>query len=86
MLNPPEFGNGSTASGNGELTRYHFYLDTGSVVATGFPTLLTGDTSRYIKQFDFPTINEAYRGKEVSETRLNPNHHEYCPTDLPCEC
>jgi len=64
MLNPPEFGNGSTASGNGELTRYHFYLDTGSVVATGFPTLLTGDTSRYIKQFDFPTINEAYRGKE----------------------
>ena len=70
MLNPPEFGNGSTASGNGELTRYHFYLDTGSVVATGFPTLLTGDTSRYIKQFDFPTINEAYRGKEVSEQDL----------------
>jgi len=45
-----------------EVTRYHIYLDTGSVEATTFPNLLNG--SRYINAFDFPTINEAYRGKE----------------------
>ena len=66
MMNPPEISNGNvSASGGAEVTRYHFHLDTGSVEATGFPNLLNGDMSRYVNQFDFPTINEAYRGKEV---------------------
>ena len=63
MLNPPEFSNGTTPMAGAEVTRYHIYLDTGSVEATTFPNLLNG--SRYINAFDFPTINEAYRGKEV---------------------
>ena len=64
MLNPPDFSNGTTPMAGAEVTRYHIYLDTGSVEATTFPNLLNG--SRYINAFDFPTINEAYRGKEVS--------------------
>ena len=66
MMYPPEISNGNvSASGGAEVTRYHFHLDTGSVEATGFPNLLNGDMARYVNQFDFPTINEAYRGKEV---------------------
>ena len=66
MMNPPPISKGNvSASGGAEVTRYHFHLDTGSVEATGFPNLLNGDMSRYVNQFDFPTINEAYRGKEV---------------------
>ena len=66
MLNPPEVSNGTTPSGGAELTRYHIYLDTGSVEATSFPNLMN-DTRiiRYVNQFDFPVINEAYRGREV---------------------
>ena len=71
-MNPPKFSNGSsnTASGGAEITRYHFHLDTGSVEAIGFPNLLTDDNSRYINQFDFPTVNEAYRGKEVISYKI----------------
>ena len=69
MLNPPEFSNGSNADGVGEaeITRYHFHLDTGSVETIAFPNLMEKENalSRYINKFDFPTINEAYRGKEV---------------------
>ena len=36
--------------------------------ASGFPNLMNGN--RYINQFDFPTINEAYRGKEVMYNAL----------------
>jgi carotenoid cleavage dioxygenase-like enzyme len=68
MMNPPEFSNGSNADGVGEaeITRYHFHLDTGSVETISFPNLMEKDNalSRYINKFDFPTINEAYRGKE----------------------
>ena len=63
MLNPPDFSNGTTPMAGAEVTRYHIYLDTGSVEATTFPNLMNGN--RYINTFDFPTINEAYRGKEV---------------------
>ena len=63
MLNPPDFSNGTTPMAGAEVTRFHIYLDTGSVEATTFPNLMDGN--RYINTFDFPTINEAYRGKEV---------------------
>ena len=76
MLNPPEFSNGSNADGVGEaeITRYHFHLDTGSVETIAFPNLMEKENalSRYINKFDFPTINEAYRGKEVI-TSFSPN-------------
>ena len=36
--------------------------------ASGFPNLMNGN--RYINQFDFPTINEAFRGKEVMYNAL----------------
>jgi hypothetical protein len=77
MMNPPEISNGNvSASGGAEVTRYHFHLDTGSVEATGFPNLLNGDMSRYVNQFDFPTINEAYRGKEVCNYFLHSKHQK----------
>jgi hypothetical protein len=76
MLNPPEFSNGSNADGVGEaeITRYHFHLDTGSVETIAFPNLMekNNSLSRYINKFDFPTINEAYRGKEVIMNFLLP--------------
>ena len=70
MMNPPQISNGSCFTTSGpskcsEITRYHFNLDTGTVEAIGFPNLMNAEMSRYINQFDFPTINEAYRGKEV---------------------
>jgi len=65
MLNPPEVSNGTTPSGGAELTRLHIYLDSGSVVTSGFPNLIEDSRiTRYVNQFDFPVINEAYRGKE----------------------
>ena len=36
--------------------------------ASGFSNLMNGN--RYINQFDFPTINEAFRGKEVMYNAL----------------
>ena len=61
MMNPPEISKGTT--GGAEITRYHINLETSMVKASKFPNFLNG--SRYVNQFDFPTINEAYRGKEV---------------------
>ena len=80
MINPPQFSNGSCFTTSGpsacsEITRYHFHLDTGSVETIEFPNLMEKENpslSRYINQFDFPTINEAYRGKEVI-TIFSPN-------------
>ena len=61
MLNPPEISKGTT--GGAEITRYHINLETSIVKDSKFPNFLNG--SRYVNHFDFPTINEAYRGKEV---------------------
>ena len=67
MLNPPQYSdllNGST-TGNNEVTRYHINLQTKTVDSTTFPNLMEGQNSRYVNRFDFPAINEAYRGREV---------------------
>ena len=66
MLNPTENGTWTSTSGGAQLTRYHFHLDTGSVETVSFPNLLNEENSRYINEFDFPMINEEYRGKEVN--------------------
>ena len=58
----------NAGSCNLAITRYHLYLETSTVKSSGFPNLMNGN--RYINQFDFPTINEAFRGKEVMYNAL----------------
>ena len=67
MLNPPEFSfaNGSTC-GEANVTRYHIDLNTGSVETSTFNNIMKDSSmSRYMDKYDFPVINEAYRGLEV---------------------
>lgn len=67
MLNPPEISigtNGSTC-GDKDVTRYTIDLNALTISAQTFPNTLDDSVARYINKFDFPTINEAYRGKEV---------------------
>ena len=80
MLNPPEISigtNGSTC-GDKDVTRYTIDLNALTISAQTFPNTLDDSVARYINKFDFPTINEAYRGKEVGLkfliVRLN-NHY-----------
>ena len=71
MLNPPEISegfNGSTC-GNEELTRYRINLKEGTVEGSTFPNGMNSVLARYVNKFDFPTINEAYRGKEVCSAK-----------------
>ena len=71
MLNPPEISigtNGSTC-GEHEVTRYTINLETKQIVSASFPTgpsQADEEFGRYYSHFDFPAINEEYRGKEVS--------------------
>ena len=67
MLNPPEFSsaNGSTC-GEANVTRYHIDLNTGSVTTSTFTNIMKDSANaRYMDKYDFPVINEAYRGLEV---------------------
>ena len=80
MLNPPNISigtNGSTC-GDKDVTRYTIDLNALTISAQTFPNTLDDSVARYINKFDFPTINEAYRGKEVGQrffiVRAN-NHH-----------
>ena len=72
MLNPPEISigtNGSTC-GDKDVTRYTIDLNALTISAQTFPNTLDDSVARYINKFDFPTINEAYRGKEVGQRSL----------------
>ena len=64
MMNPPADGTPeaemSTTHGD-EIARYTIDLKAESVTVSQFPNTLN---SRFINTFDFPTINEAYRGKK----------------------
>jgi len=64
MMNPPEDGDAeaevSTTHGQ-EIVRYKIDLKAGAVTTSNFPNTIN---SRYINTFDFPMINEAYRGKK----------------------
>ena len=64
MLNPPADGTKEaeiSTAGNLEVTRYKIGLKTGDVTTSTFPNRIN---SRFINHFDFPTINEDYRGKK----------------------
>ena len=65
MLNPPEISIGRNGS-SCDVRRYQINLQTGSVTSSEFPNQINNTYSRYMEKFDFATINEAYRGKEVS--------------------
>ena len=70
-MNPPEISigtNGSTC-GEHEVTRYTINLKTKEIVSASFPSgpyQADEEFGRYYSHFDFPAINEEYRGKEVS--------------------
>ena len=71
MLNPPDISigkNGSTC-GEHDVTRYRINPKTKSMTSETFPNLFEADNplKRYMDQYDFPVINEAYRGMEVSK-------------------
>ena len=70
MLNPPEFSTGTNGSTCGEhdITRYRINPTKKSLSAETFPNLMATDNNlrRYVDKFDFPVINEAYRGREVN--------------------
>ena len=73
MINPPEISiglNGSTC-GLHEVTRYQIDFQMKRVQTKSFPStsahLEDGEElRRYYNKFDFPAINEAYRGSEVN--------------------
>ena len=68
ILNPLDESLGLSGStcGDNEVTRYTIYPKKGFVTASTFKNFRNDTFERYINRFDFPTINEAYRGREVS--------------------
>ena len=67
MLNPPEELNDIDISttGGSEITRYDINFKSGKVKTSTFPNIIK---NRFINTFDFPTINENYRGKKYCYT------------------
>jgi len=67
MLNPPEELNDIDISttGGSEITRYDINVKSGKVKTSTFPNIIK---NRFINTFDFPTINEDYRGKKYCYT------------------
>ena len=62
MLNPPEVSKDVSTSGEGQaLTRYVLNMETKKISHSTFPNTIK---SKFINSFDFPTINEEYRGRE----------------------
>jgi len=64
MMNPPEDGSPElmvSTTGGKEIVRYTLDLKETKIVESNFPNTIN---SRYINTFDFPMINEAYRGKK----------------------
>ena len=63
MLNPPEKGSeGADKCSTGELTRINVNFRTGLVNSTLFSNPLN---NKFVNRFDFPTINEEYRGTMI---------------------
>ena len=69
MLNPPESSTGTNGStcGQWDVTRYHINPIKKSLTSETFPNLfeVNDPHRRFMDKYDFPMINEAYRGKEV---------------------
>jgi len=59
QLNPPELSRGVATTAGQEFTRYRIAPATATVTSHSFPNTID---SRFINSFDFPTINEGYRG------------------------
>ena len=68
ILNPLDVSLGFSGStcGDEEVTRYTINPKAEIVTASTFKNFRNDSFERYINRFDFPTINEAYRGKQVS--------------------
>jgi len=60
QLNPPKVSKGISTTADQEFTRYRINTKTGLVVPSQFPNSIK---NKFINNFDFPTINEDYRGK-----------------------
>ena len=66
MMNPPETLDDATSTTDDlEITRYTINTETGAVKTSSFDNIIK---SRFINNFDFPTINEDYRGKRYCYT------------------
>ena len=66
MMNPPETLDDATSTTDDlEITRYTINTETGAVKTSAFDNIIK---SRFINNFDFPTINEDYRGKRYCYT------------------
>jgi len=64
VLNPPKKGSkeaGKSTTEGKEVTRISIDVEIGNVEITNFENPLN---SKFVNNFDFPTINEDYRGKE----------------------
>ena len=61
MLNPPKEINSVSTTGDSEITRYMIDIESGTVKTNFFPNIIQ---NKFVNTFDFPTINEAYRGKK----------------------
>jgi len=68
MINPPEKideTSESSTTGDSEAMRYTINIKTGDVKINTFENIIK---SKFINHFDFPTINEDYRGKKYCYT------------------
>ena len=68
MLNPPaavDWESDISTTNGEEATRFTIDMEKGKVIKTTFPNTID---SKFINTFDFPTINEAYRGKKYCIT------------------
>ena len=68
MLNPPEtidWDHDISTTNGEEATRFTIDMGKGMVTKTIFPNTIN---SKFINTFDFPTINEEYRGKKYCIT------------------
>jgi len=60
MLNPPKVSKGLSTNGEAEqFTRYTINMETETISTSTFPNTIK---NKFINDFDFPTINEDYRG------------------------
>jgi len=65
MLNPPDEETDVSTTADSEATRYIINHETGDVKTKTFQNTIN---SKFINNFDFPTINEDYRGRKYCIT------------------
>ena len=60
-MNPPQESTWTSTNKDSEFMRFSINLSEGSVQHQVFPN---PTASRWVNQFDFPVINEKYRGRK----------------------